>query len=743
MNKRFNNALKVLKSNRGSSVVTVIVAMLFISILGAALLFATYTGLVVKVTEREGKQNFYTAEESMEIIRAGFQHVANEELNNSYDEAYTFFSFYNSIVAGENASEDFEKVFANVYKQNILRFDFDDYQTTGRLFTGSNLNEDLTSFVYPDDVALDIREIIKYYNYVLTGTFELSYNNVKLPAGLVIELVEGSGVIIEEDKIIIEGLSVTQRDPITNISTTIVSDIVINVPDFAYSYSNTNISSVPDFAFIVEDKVTSLGVGDIMVDGSLYMGSFEGNTPSSVFTVSSGTVITGGDVTLNNLANLTLSPGTNFWANQINVTNASIDLNGNTYIYDDLILERNADVYVSGDYIGYGSSSTNPDQSSAILVNGTNSRLNLQSANSLTLAGRGFIGNININDTGEIVNNGTTTSESLAIRSNQRLYLVPIQMLDTTADSNPFVHGDNDIPTATLRTNYPIWSTFNAETYGLTESSVKSATYTLEGDNDITYYFFDFANNQENADNFFKDYFANAPESIEFYLNQYLDILSVSSSVTTADGYTFNRTSDNSIELLNQSAAVALNSNYANAYGNLVQTLTSNVSGALSTTTPYDHLIETDAIRAFTTEPGVYTFVDSADSTKIVAMLIIGGDADYTLFSNDYPDLRFVLGYDPTVGTPGAEDDGQGCDIIISGNFTGLIVTDGDVTIAEQSQLIANGDDVRSALLALGEGGVIMGDFVNFVSNESEANPLEDASWNLNEIIEYKDWTKK
>ncbi len=743
MKKRIFNALTALKSNKGSSVVTVIVAMLFISILGAALLFATYTGLVVKVTEREGKQNFYTAEESMEIIRAGFQQVANDELKLSYTDAYTFFSYYNSVSSAGGA-EDFEEIFANLFKHNVLRYNFGTIGTVSSLFTSTTpggLDENFDPNTPIPTVELEIDQIIQYYCSVVSGiptnnmvfisdttggynVFIAGGGSQFVPAPI-IELEPNSRVLIDDEKIIVEGLSVTQNDPNTRISTTIASDIVINVPDFAYSYSTTNVSSVPEFAFIVEDTVTAAGSA-ITLTGSAYMGEYIGNTFGSTLIASSGTVITAGNITLSNEAWLTLNDDTNLWATDIDIENSSVTLNGNSFIYDDLILSNEADVSINGEYIGYNSSSSIPEQSSAILVNGLDSELHLQNADVLTLAGRGFIG-----DTA----NSYLTTESLAIRSNQRVYLVPTEMLISNGDPdskvlNPQVHGVGGASAnVTLDLSHALWAGVNYSDYNLTAASVQPMTYPISGTNSITYYFFKF-DSDENADKFFKDYFEQNPGDIDFYLDQYLDTLSVDDDVVSAEGYTFNREADDEITLYDPSASVATNASYAQTFENLTRTLTSNIPAAEGTT-PYDYLVDTDAIDTFIADNGGGTHEFKDTSGNVVAVLTT--ESALNTNSVSLPGtVNFILVYN------------DNSTINVDSHYTGLILTNGNININAGQSVTADGSGVREALIAIYETtGISIGDFVTFKSNDSEVNELEDNSWDLDNIIEYANWTKK
>ena len=73
MKQKWKKALEILRGRQGSSIVLVIVAMLFVSILGATLLYMSYTGFMVKVTQRGGEESFDDASHRMKEVEAGIQ----------------------------------------------------------------------------------------------------------------------------------------------------------------------------------------------------------------------------------------------------------------------------------------------------------------------------------------------------------------------------------------------------------------------------------------------------------------------------------------------------------------------------------------------------------------------------------------------------------------------------------------------------------------------------------------------
>ena len=84
-------------------------------------------------------------------------------------------------------------------------------------------------------------------------------------------------------------------------------------------------------------------------------------------------------------------------------------------------------IKLSGVYNGFGNSIEDAGMSSAILINGTNSSIDLTGIEKITLAGHAYIGTKDTPDEeGNQTNkNDIFTGESIAVKSNQLMYMVP------------------------------------------------------------------------------------------------------------------------------------------------------------------------------------------------------------------------------------------------------------------------------------------------------------------------------
>ncbi|NCC69852.1 MAG: hypothetical protein EOM14_16980, partial [Clostridia bacterium] len=131
MRKLFANLYVKLKSNSGSGIITVLVTMLFITALGATLLFTSYTGYLIKVSERGGKDSFYSASTAMDEIKAGIQQAVTESLATAYTEVL---SEYNALY---NYTDDtaIQTEFSNIFINDLMSWPEDGGDT---LFVSSS-----------------------------------------------------------------------------------------------------------------------------------------------------------------------------------------------------------------------------------------------------------------------------------------------------------------------------------------------------------------------------------------------------------------------------------------------------------------------------------------------------------------------------------------------------------------------------------------------------------------------------
>lgn len=81
---RTDSRRKIHKDNAGSAMVMVMVAIALIGLLVSILMFVSYAGYQMRLTDKQGKNTFYTAETVLDEINVGLQ----EEISLALSEAY-------------------------------------------------------------------------------------------------------------------------------------------------------------------------------------------------------------------------------------------------------------------------------------------------------------------------------------------------------------------------------------------------------------------------------------------------------------------------------------------------------------------------------------------------------------------------------------------------------------------------------------------------------------------------------
>ena len=78
--------MKTKKNNRGAAMIMVIVSIAFIGMLVAMIVYMAYCNYLMKGTDRNAKNNFYSAEKALDVINAGLQ----QDVSDSMAEAYVY-----------------------------------------------------------------------------------------------------------------------------------------------------------------------------------------------------------------------------------------------------------------------------------------------------------------------------------------------------------------------------------------------------------------------------------------------------------------------------------------------------------------------------------------------------------------------------------------------------------------------------------------------------------------------------
>jgi hypothetical protein len=481
------------------------------------MLSVTMTNLQMKIIESKSKENFYSCEKTMDKIRIAVQEIAAEEVKNTYEN--DVLKNYATYLVMEDEDRNLliqQKVIISLMKSLGIT---ESYTDDNEIRNAANIELKSDRF----DVYLTTSE-----RATLKGPILLHCEN------------EGTSIRINDLQI--EYVSNDYR-------TSIASDIIITMPKFTFTESTNGVnyklvSPFPKFTLVADksiklDNSTDNSASTSNIQGSVYAGSggisiggLNSNIVNQV-NFNGENMITRGNITVSDTAKLHIGILNNpimptVWAKNL-ITNTTstpayttdMNINAICIIQDDLVLEgRKSKVdFQSGAYIGYtGLDNTGKymSDSSAMMINGSGSSLNLNGLSDLLLAGRAHV---SVDDTITHKASDIMTGESIAFKSNQRAYLLPGGFI-TNILHNPVTQADTAPPTGIPIIDIQNDPTSSTEGINYLEylatiqyKIAAKQTGSLSGDSTLRYYYFNFLNGKK-ADKYLKEYMEKYPDSL-------------------------------------------------------------------------------------------------------------------------------------------------------------------------------------------------------------------------------------
>lgn len=394
------------KNNKGAALVMVIVSIAFIGMLVAMILYMSYANYIMKGTDKRSKDNFYSAEYALDVINAGIQTDISTEMS----KAYVYVMQNSQGMQDSDMSVRFQTEFMN---NMIARVQ----QTTDN----TKWKSDYLTGKWVGNGVFD------------QGTAPGALVNAGTPAAY---LASPSYTLHQSaDYFEIRGVEITYTDANGYVSI-IKTDIRVNVPDPDFAMSATklavenyslianeellNISDVPAYKSDKDPALYPAHEGyikgsDVTVTGSVF-GGYTGITVADQKMITfkndeedrHNAILSGSPQTntyllaakainvkncLNSRAGLVVDNLFRSYVEDINVQTAKLDMDGETYVADDMeISGSGSDITLHGIYKGYGNSNTGAQGSSSILINGAGTKLDFSSLNTLSLAGRAYVG---------------------------------------------------------------------------------------------------------------------------------------------------------------------------------------------------------------------------------------------------------------------------------------------------------------------------------------------------------------
>lgn len=810
--------------NKGSAMVVVIIAMAFIGILASVLMYMSLLNYQMKVNNLKAKDNFYSAETVLDEIRTAM----GEQVSGSIGSAYELvLKNYEATSAAE--------------KQNKLRYYFlkdmqDHYAVTGS--TDSNhydlakLYNSLSSGVRQGTVletldengkvvyrmALDNSGNLKTWKTADDGTRE---ETTEAPTGRFQLYTDGLSFC---------GLKVTYTDNDGYVSI-IQTDIRVKMPDMDFAQAVT-LPPITGISMVAQENIQVLPSdpllhSDNVIGGSFYANRFivgseesgKGNGVTVEWKELAGNenedkrMVVASDLYLGEGTSLKTDQYGEVWAGSIAMnggipgntgSNGTLSFLGNSvYVAGDLKMtgERNiftagaqVDGEYAGQYIGFGTGKT--EDSSAILVNGTDTEIYLNELKNLTLAGNSYISLTKASD-GITSEDGVSNAgvkdvmmgQSIAVKSDQLAYLVPAQCIAVDASGKTVLNGASNPITleqykekvkdkegvTEVALNIPS-ATLNGHTlaeYGLTQNNIQRVFKRINSKITLVYYYVSFDSTSDtaraNANRYFQDYYGANQQTMEAYTGLYTKaikvrnqesgayIMHLAGNVTMYD----NTASVGSKESL---VGATLTSDGANAgYQALLasdqlkfQALSKKMIDVYEQLLPSE---KNDAANAYTNlvnEEEINTFtgvLNGSSENKVQAKYF--GNSTGSLSEKDYKAV--IVKGDYTYPEAGfGEFKGL---IIATGNvkvtkeFHGTILSGGSITLDENVNVEADRDAVLHALTysrsVTGDSGVAQEfhvvDFLHggegYLSNSGKT--YKNSEINLGDLIVYENWQKE
>lgn len=443
------------KDNRGASFVMVIVAMAIVAILAVTILWIALANLQMKTTDEKNTDNFYSAEGVLDQICTGLE----GDMSAAYTEGYSkVMQSYKTKGNAENNEANRQASFVNTYVAALRSRLVDPNDAKGLTYNMDKIN----GYVDSNLTKTDSSGKPVYYPHA-------EVTSVSTPQ-----------LKTYQNRTVLEGIKVEYTDE-KGYKSIIQTDISLAVPTMSFTASG----GVPELFTYSLVGNTGLEIGNgahnVNLGGNLYAGSdstgmcvlIPNNTKLRVdnasYMIADGNLEVGNPNSnragTHNESTLSIDKQCQLWTKNINVNGANVSLEGTTYVSDDMTLKgRGSTVTLGkdengkstdGKYVGFGNSDISSAESSAIIINGRESTLDMSGIKELMLAGNAYINRssmVKVNGSYK-ENKDVAMGESISVKGNQIAYLIPAECIGTDGDDaaaksvyykNPLSYSEDD-----------------------------------------------------------------------------------------------------------------------------------------------------------------------------------------------------------------------------------------------------------------------------------------------------------
>lgn len=735
--------------NRGMAMVLVIVAIALVTLLVSVLLSVSLLNYQMKVTEKKSKDNFYSAEAALDEIHAGLQQVVSDAIDAAYLNAMQ--KYGTNIVTEQQRVLDFRNTYITSVK-GALQVTGDD----SMYYVG---NADVSGGEYNAATGLYSAGLLRFLDKdlatcVQNGTLIISCQE---PSDAMTTTIEG---------VMLKKLRIGYTDP-DGFYSEIQTDIRIGFPDIELREAVV-LPNVFEYAFIADDGIVFDKAANAAVKDNLYAGA-DGilvTNNSSVKFEDVEYLVSKGKLTVDK-SEMNFR-GDSMWVKGIDIVGSdrlgtrsatpNFQADGDMYVADDLTISKyNASVKLTGDYYGYGGKD-GAAQKSAMIVNSANTGLDLSGLDNLMLCGSAYIsaGNSIVKPEEDSNVKDVLLGTSLAMKTDQIVFLAPAECLGTKDGS--LVGGKNPMTEAeynTWITSVEGYKQLDASVYtkllnkplsvyGIADNSFQTIFRNVNGEK-VCYVFLKFTN-EEYADMYYRDYMQAARERMNSYLLKYRNDITVNeaSAMTTAGNLlTYNvgeaqmsilqNTMNGSMTEEEKLELQARQKDFDNVYRALCSKLSTNYAGLKAdelTRDVYTNVVNETVLDGLTATQRYTVGTKQAvfSDNKGGSALEIGSAS-----SNADCKLAVVNG-----------------DVVIKGNFSGLVIAGGKVTVDQGTGASISADKPEVSKLlqyVIPETGktVVETYFINGDKYDLGGDAEDDkgAYVSLESIISYVNWNKQ
>lgn len=547
---------KRMKDNRGFSLINVIIAVAFIGIMGMLVLYLALHNYQMKISGIKGKDSFYTAEQALEEIRLGLQQDVGDAMSRAYIkvmETYNVNSDSNDVALDEARQAAFEKGFLEELQKSVQTSEQNGTKETAQ--TGQYSMAHLKAYVDLDSHIDKDKETLIVTN----------------PEG------KNPDLQVEEAKgLLLKNLKVIYVSP-KGLASIIETDIRLGIPKVQFPTPST-LPDLMSMIVVAEGGIICDGQAGstTSITGSIYAGTIntedvkelQNQNVTSIWTksgsnlsITSGDkVVTASEIKVDNGSKFSTASGVNLWSQGLRMNSANVELLGTTYFSDDLTVEKGkgSTVKIQGEYYGYGYPSTakaslnatpeeasvgtadkrkydglsDADLSSAIVINGKDTTVDLSGVNRLLLAGRNYVASSAKSVSGaDHTNTDVMTGDSISVKGGQLAYLLPYKLLKSDDDkvlSNPMTYTDYqnsgfDQKSSADLVNWDMpvdaWGGKTLRDIGVDSNNPVQIVF-YNGQGGTVYFYLNFSSD-EKASKFMSDYYSQQKERMDQYFSFY------------------------------------------------------------------------------------------------------------------------------------------------------------------------------------------------------------------------------